>query len=205
MSRCERHFKQLPKDIVGLNVGEDKVELLHAGSKVVEKKVNLPARWLKGFVEVQIYQSKLRPVLTMSGQELANILRDLPEQGLISPGTTTFLSRSEQHIRISHRAEKNSVGIGAINRLKILQPILHHASLLTFYSGDDGVSAIQLHFDQGDLHVVVSPDASRGFSGEGQALRSLTCAATAGQFAMVRSALAGTPILKSSNCATNSP
>jgi hypothetical protein len=176
-------------DIVGLSVGADAVELHHAGSKVVEKKVNLPERWLKGFIEVQIYQSNLKPVLTMSGQELANILRDLPAQGLTTPGNRTFLSRAEQRIRISHRSENGAVGIGAMSRLKLLQPILHHASNLTFYSTNDEVSAVQLHFDEGNLHVVLSPDASRGFSGEGQALRSLTSVVKASQLAMVRSAL----------------
>ena len=94
-------------DVVGLNVGAEIVEIDRAGSKFVEKKVQLPVRWMKGFVEVQIYQAKLKPVLTMSGQELANILRDLPEQNLTSSGTRIFLSRASQGIRISIRPGTN--------------------------------------------------------------------------------------------------
>ena len=42
-------------DRVGLNVGSDRVELESESGSVEERKVKLPQRWLKGFVESQAY------------------------------------------------------------------------------------------------------------------------------------------------------
>ncbi len=46
-------------DEVRLAVGRDAVVLEKAGESVVEKKVQLPLRWVKGFSEVQLYEPKL--------------------------------------------------------------------------------------------------------------------------------------------------
>lgn len=48
-----------------------------------------------------------------------------------------------------------------------------HATEFIIYSGDDGATAWQLETGDARLFVVLSPQASRGFSGEGQVLDSL--------------------------------
>ena len=55
-------------DTVRLAVGADAVHLTRADQAVVEKKVKLPVRWIKGFTEVQAYLPGLRPRFTISGR-----------------------------------------------------------------------------------------------------------------------------------------
>src|SRR5262245_36153141 len=50
-------------DRVSLAIGADAVQLETGRETVVEKKVKLPLRWLKGLVEVQAVQSRMRQVL----------------------------------------------------------------------------------------------------------------------------------------------
>jgi hypothetical protein len=46
-------------DRVGLAVGSDLVSLRRGDQTIVERKVALPVRWLKGLVEVQAYQARV--------------------------------------------------------------------------------------------------------------------------------------------------
>jgi len=54
-------------DRVELSVGAKAVELSRNTESVIERKVPLPLRWLKGFVEVQAYQARMRPRLEVAG------------------------------------------------------------------------------------------------------------------------------------------
>ena len=65
-------------DQVALSVGADEVQLTRGEHAVVEKKVALPLRWLKGFVEVQSYQARMRLVHDVPGVEALRFLRSLP-------------------------------------------------------------------------------------------------------------------------------
>ena len=65
-------------DQVHLAVGSDEVSLRKGTEAVVERKVALPVRWLKGFVEVQAYQARMVRKLEIAGFEAARFLRSLP-------------------------------------------------------------------------------------------------------------------------------
>ena len=176
-------------DAVGLNVGAEQLELERGATRAVEKKVKLPVRWLKGFVEVQIYQSQLAPLLETTGPELAAVLRSLPEQNLMSAGSISYLTRTEKGLRLSQRDSAGAVAIGAVNRLKVLQPIFRYAKGVHILGGSDGVSSITIALPDGNVHLVLSPDAARGFSGEGQALKELAIKVPPAVLLQVKSAL----------------
>jgi hypothetical protein len=65
-------------DRLSLAVGAKSVELMANDERIIEKKVALPVRWLKGFVEVQAYQPRLAPVHELTGVEALRFLRGLP-------------------------------------------------------------------------------------------------------------------------------
>ena len=65
---------------VVLSVGADRVELARAHETVVERKVALPLRWLKGFVEVQAVQVGMTTRFDVDGDEARRFLRALPRQ-----------------------------------------------------------------------------------------------------------------------------
>jgi hypothetical protein len=63
---------------VGLAVGKEDVTLLRGADQIVERKVNLPVRWVKGFVEVQAYQSRMELRAELGKIETLRFLRSLP-------------------------------------------------------------------------------------------------------------------------------
>lgn len=182
----------MPSEKLALRIGADslEVELERADQSVVERKVQLPVRWLKGFVEVQIYQTGLQAHLEVPALELMKIIRTLPTQNFLQAGTITYLVPSGKSLRLSHRQAPGAIAIGAISRLKVLEPILRYARSVRIYNSNDAVSAFELTFDEGSFYLVLSPNAARGFSGEGQALDGLAQTNSSEALSRVRSALA---------------
>lgn len=158
---------------VGLNVGADSVELERSGGSVVERKVKLPVRWLKGFIEVQAYQPRLKPTIEIAGEEARRFFHSLPQHQVWQKGTIGYLVPAGKGLRLSVREAPNSVMVGAVGRLKFLEPLMRHAKKVRIYGGTDGVSGWEVITDDSSLHIVISPEASRGFSGEGQVLEHL--------------------------------
>ena len=158
-------------DNVTLAIGGDAFELTRGNDAVIERKVALPMRWLKGFVEVQAYQARMARRLEVSGAEAHRFLRALPRSAtagtcwVVSAGCGLRVSRAEAH---------GGVPVAGIERLRILEDLARRARLLRIYSDHDSdASAWELALDEARFHPVLSPDVFRGFSGEGQALASL--------------------------------
>lgn len=179
----------LNSDKVALKVGSDRVEIEYGDHKIVERKVKLPARWLKGFVEVQAYQSVLKPALELAALELLKVIRILPQQNIFQAGTVTYLIPSGKSLRLSQREAPGAIPVGAVSRLKILEPILRYAKTVRIYCGADAISAFELNLTNGTFSFVLSSNAARGFSGEGQALSSLAQQSSNETLASVKSAL----------------
>ncbi len=158
-------------DVVGLSVGADALELSRSGEAVVERKVALPVRWLKGFVEVQAYQARMTPRLELSAFEAGRFLRSLPAG---SARTTGWIVPSGRGIRLSQVADRKGLRVGDLQRLRILDDLVRHARSVRILADEaSGASAWELALDEARFTLVLSPDSSRGFSGEGQALESL--------------------------------
>jgi hypothetical protein len=159
-------------DRVALRVGANAVELERSGQTTVERKVKLPVRWLKGFVEVQEYQARMDQRLEISGVELRRFLQGVPKS---TPGRmVAWAIPSGPGLRLSQREAPEGVRIGGLERLRILEPLARHAKSLRVYAAkDDDVSDWEVVLDEARFHLIMTPDVSRGFSGEGQALRRL--------------------------------
>jgi hypothetical protein len=81
-------------------------------------------------------------------------------------------------LRFSHAPVTGGVLAGGIERLKILAEVARHATQIEVYSSGDGATAWQLETPDARLFVVLSPEPSRGFSGEGQVLGPLAMGST---------------------------
>jgi hypothetical protein len=165
---------------VVLSVGASGIELERAAGTVVERKVALPVRWLKGFVEVQATQAGMRPAFEIAGDEAHRFLRGLPRQKTGS--VAAFVERSGKGLRLAFRAAPGAVPAMGIERLRMLEPLARRAQRLRAYT-DGGSSAWELSFDGARFLLALSPEPSRGFSGEG---RALTALAGAGEAALPR-------------------
>jgi hypothetical protein len=174
-------------DEVKLSVGTGEVKLSRGQSAVVEKKVALPIRWLKGFVEVQAYQSRMQPVHDVAGVDALRFLRALPRTKMKHPARIVASGRG---LRLSQQPTSDGVRVGGLERLRILEGLAPHARSLRIY-GDDagGTSAFELVLDTARFHLVLSPDVWRGFSGEGQVLAALAGGAWQEALPRVRAAL----------------
>ncbi|MCA9068886.1 MAG: SWIM zinc finger family protein [Planctomycetaceae bacterium] len=159
-------------DDVSLAVGADKVVLKQRTNEVVEKKVKLPVRWMKGFVEVQAVQNRMQPTHHIAAIHALKFFRSLPR--MKTHRRATFVTRSGQGLRLSQVEAKDSVRIGGLERLRVLESLARNAESLDVYADElTGASGWTLTFSDCRFHLVISPEVWRGFSGEGQALQSL--------------------------------
>ncbi len=158
-------------DGVGLAIGAESVELSRGGEAIVERKVALPLRWLKGFVEVQTYQSRMTARFEIPGPEALRFLRSLPRGA--GPGSA-WVVPAGRGLRLSQTPTKEAVRLGGVGRLRVLEILARHARSMRVHADErSGASAWELVLDEARFHLVLSPDVFRGFSGEGQVLSSL--------------------------------
>jgi hypothetical protein len=176
------------REQAGLKVGADAVELERLAGKVVERKVPLPVRWLKGFVEVQAYAARLKLLRELPGPEARRFLASIPNQ--VKARDRAWLVIGGRQLRLSRTPSRDTIEVGGIGRLQALKQVARHAKALRIY-GAEGTSASgwELEFGDSRLQLILSPDASRGFSGEGQVLEILARKDADAALAKVRAAL----------------
>ncbi|MCA9035159.1 MAG: SWIM zinc finger family protein [Planctomycetaceae bacterium] len=159
-------------DQIGLAIGNDQLVLKKESGDVVEKKVRLPIRWMKGFVEVQTVQSRMELVHELSGLHSLKFFRSLPR--MQTHRRATFVTSAGSGLRLSQTDSANGVRVGGLERLRVLETIAKDAeSLKVFADNATAASGWVLDFGDSRFHLVLSPEVWRGFSGEGQALTSL--------------------------------
>lgn len=169
-------------------VGTDEVILSRDGAKTIEKKVKLPLRWIKGFSEVQAYQPRLEPRMDVSAAEGLRFVRGLPKAS--RPKMPSYAIPSGRSIRLTQRSQKGAVPILGTHRVKVIEPLLLRAKGLRVWSDDEsGASAWEIIYPEGTFFLMISPEVYRGFSGEGQLLRTLATPPPEATIAKVRAAL----------------
>lgn len=164
-------------DALHLAVGED-VTVTTASGSVTEEKVPLPERWLKGFAEVQVVGSTMRPVLEVSAAEARRFVRSLPAS---TGGRSALLWAvpAGRGLRLTSRPGTDAVCVAGPERLRALEPVLRFASSLRAYApavavhGRPAAAVWEVVLADARLSVALSPEVSRGFSGEGGVLRDL--------------------------------
>jgi len=176
------------REPVRLSVGAGEVEVVSDGGSVVERKVPLPLRWLKGFVESQAYLAAMTPRMEVSGTEARRFLRSLPRQG--SQGRATWVTRSGPGLRLSQVASREAVRVAGVERLRLLEDLARHIQGLRVYATPDGQATLwEANCGDARFQIALSPEVWRGFSGEGQLLTDLAQMSDEGALQSVRTAL----------------
>lgn len=174
-------------DRVSMSIGADGLELKHGFNKIEEKKVQLPMRWIKGFVEVQAYQSRMEQRFSVGRVESIRFLRSLPSSTNVK--SSFYIIRSGKGLRISQRDDGSGVRVGGTERLLLLKDLVPLSDGLTVFARTDGeASEWRLDCAGVTFCLTLSSEPSRGFSGEGQVLNQLTSADTE-KLSSVRSTL----------------
>ncbi|MEU9833241.1 SWIM zinc finger family protein [Streptosporangium sp. NPDC048047] len=160
------------RDPLHLGVGLDELVVTTMDGAVVEKKVPLPERWLRGFAEVQVIASGMDQRGELTGMTAVRFLRGLPRKG------TVWVTQAGREPKVSDRRVPGSVRLADPGRLGTLLPLLRFAKSLRVYgpadaASDAASSAWELELPGMRYTLALSPERWRGFSGEGAVLDDL--------------------------------
>ncbi|MCA9075896.1 MAG: hypothetical protein KDA93_12735, partial [Planctomycetaceae bacterium] len=159
------------RDEASFQVGGEGVTLTTGEQQIIERKVKLPVRWVKGFCEVQAYQPRLVPQLELTPTEARDVMKSLPKG---NSRTGSFITKTGRAYRASPRQKPGSVRVEGADRVRALEPLLPVAkSVRVWYDEDAQTSGWEIDTDVGRLFALISPELNRGFSGEGQMLERL--------------------------------
>jgi hypothetical protein len=165
-------------DPMHLAVGADELAVATLDGSVVEKKVPLPERWLRGFAEVQSITAPFDLRAELSPIEATRFLRSLPTG---FRNDVLWVVPAGRTLRQSTRPTPGAVCLSGSHRLEALRPLLRFATALRVYgptvdarAGAHPVaSAWELALPGMRLVLTLSPEPNRGFSGEGSLLDAL--------------------------------
>ena len=151
-------------------------------ASAVERRVPLPSRWLRGFLEVQAIQAELAP-----GGRARRRRAPAPSSARSRRPRRSGRSGSRrpgEGLRIVHHDPGGGRGRPRRSRppraCSIASPATRRR-LRVFAAAGDGSTGWQLDVPGARLTLVLSPEVWRGFSGEGRALHRLADAAPAGR------------------------
>jgi hypothetical protein len=113
-----------------LRVGTDEVAVTTAAASVVERKVPLPDRWLKGFGEVQALARRMRPVAELASSDALRFITGIPRSlrhplWAVPAGPTLTLATSPL---------PGAACLAGSHRLAELGPLLRFARALRVYA-----------------------------------------------------------------------
>lgn len=189
-------------DGLALSVGAAAFTLHTGGTQVVEKKVELPLRWLRSMVAVQTYQSAMRKVFEVDAIPALRLVRGLPRAS--TSKTPLWVVAGPQGLRTTAQNDGSGVRFTDSSRLRVLENLLPKARSLTLFAdAQQQASAWCLDFGSMRLTLVLSAEVWRGFSGEGQALHSLVLANAARPASAVRAQLHWQDTLRSDTLAAD--
>jgi hypothetical protein len=154
-----------------LSVGKKEVAISSEGQRVVERKVPLPTKWIKGLTTVQLFLANAELVFTFNKIQTLQLFQSLPNG---KPKTDYYLIMRGNKPSFSPVKSDNGICIGGIHRLRLLEPLLPLVTELKVFPHATMQSVTwQLYFGVVRFSLSISRDAWRGFSGEGAALETL--------------------------------
>ncbi|MBB4763490.1 SWIM zinc finger family protein [Amorphoplanes digitatis] len=163
-------------DPLHLAVGPDDLTVTTFDGPLVERKVPLPSRWLRGFAEAQVLTSRFDPRAELGIAEARALLNGLPA----TDGSVLWAVPAGRSLRITSRPVPGAVCLPGAGRLVALRPLLRHATALRVYgppvaAGSGPVASTwELGLPALRLSLTLSPEPHRGFSGEGAVLEALS-------------------------------
>ncbi len=168
--RAFNQVQQSEKLLIG--VGSKEVHIVTDKQQTVEKKVTLPNRWIKGLGNVQVFLSEMELAFQLSKFEALQLFKTLPNAPTKSD---YYLIKSGLHYSFSPLEKANSIKVGGIHRLNLVQKLISSVDSIFIYKHQSQQSfAFILNFKDIQMTYLFSNSVYRGFSGEGRLLEDLT-------------------------------
>jgi hypothetical protein len=171
-----------------LSVGSAGLRVTTRVGSAVERKVKLPVRWVKGFGEAALAQVGMRPVAQLGAVRARQLLDALPPASSASAPPYALVP-AQSGFRFSQAPRSGAVPVAGPYRLRELRPLARFATGLRIWArpGDGARScAFELTVPGARVWFVLSPDVTRGFSGEGAALDLLADASAVAEAVELR-------------------
>lgn len=195
-------------DPLHLRVGPDAMAVTTLDGPVVEKKVPLPDRWLRGFAEAQVVSAGFDLRAELPAAEAVRFLRSLPRTSGNASRGARWVVPAGRTLRPTTRPVAGAVCLPGPERLVAFQRVLRHATSLRVYGpvadGAATASAWEAVLPGMRLTLTLSPEASRGFSGEGAVLEALATEDAAADAELVSLLLAWEPRIEPADLAEQS-
>lgn len=167
-----------PGEPLHIAVGDDGLRVRTLDAAALEKRVELPRRWLRGFCEVQASASTMALRHELGPEDARRFIRSLPRTS--SSGSVTWATRTVRSLRLASKPSRGSVCVAGPERLQAFEPLMRFVTGLHVYGpeADSGslpsASTWVLGLPGARLSLTLSPDKPRGFSGEGGVLHALS-------------------------------
>ena len=160
-----------PNEKIMLSVGEKEVGLYKEEKKIVERKVPLPVKWIKGLGTVQVFLSESEKQHTFNKIQTQQLFRGMPK-GVVK--SDYYLIVRGNKPMFSPVKSADAVCIGGLHRLRLLEPLLPYIDCMQVFSHSNMQSTTwQLYMGNIRFVFSLSRESWRGFSGEGALLDSL--------------------------------
>lgn len=156
---------------VMLSVGKKEVTLYKETGKIVERKVPLPTKWIKGLTTVQLYLSEAEKLHTFNRIQALQLFQSIPK-GVVK--TDYYLIIRGNKPIFSPVKSSDAICVGGLHRLRLIEALIPLADELKVFPHPNMQSTTwQLYFGNVRFSLSLSRECWRGFSGEGAALESL--------------------------------
>ncbi|MEU4694727.1 SWIM zinc finger family protein [Actinoplanes sp. NPDC023714] len=162
-------------DPLHVAVGPDDLTVTTFGGELVERRVPLPSRWLRGFAEAQVITSRFDARAELSIADARTLLQRLSA----TDRSVLWAVPAGRSLRLTSRPLPGAICLPGAGRLVALRPFLRYAGRLTVHgpavaAGSGPVASTwELSTPTLRLSLTLSPEPYRGFSGEGAVLESL--------------------------------
>lgn len=176
-----------PGEPMRLSVGQDSLTVDTLDDSVVEKKVPLPDRWVRGFAEVSVIASGMVLRHELPAGPARRVLRDIPRNRIRG---TAWVKWAATGARVTANPGPDDTCLAGPYRLASLGRLIPHVQGLRVYAPPPemrvGVgarsasmraaqpTAWEVVFGSARLVLTLSPEIYRGFSGEGGVLEALS-------------------------------
>ena len=180
---CQALAALVPGNSLKLDVGADQLQVRAGEQRVIEEKVPLPSRWLKGFAETQMLCSQMTLRHQLRGASLRQFVQALPRssvtRSVMWATGTKGADGGTRALRLASSPAPGAVCLAGPERLRVIEPLLRFATTLRAYGPVAAAaspplpSAWVLELPGAHLTLALSPEKARGFSGGGALLHLL--------------------------------
>lgn len=191
--RTRQFLSRLPNhQVLHLQIGNDGLEATTKTARVIERKVEMPARWVPALGNVAQLLQTFTHRFQVGASAAKAFLATLPAAS--SAPRTVWLTQAQGKLKTAFRPLPGSVEIVGMHRLSALKRLLTHAQGLTIYSAVDAPGALlTLDLPNSRFTLALTEEAWRGFSGEGSLLADLATMQVRQQATEVHAILAFEP------------